>query len=159
MASTGNRITRRHEAVYELDKFEAEIHRKDGFSRFQLPPSSADSIALARSIGGPIVAFSVSTLRNNGILVTQTKIKAIPLPGLDYDTLRGKSGILSNSVMKGPKRTIPDGLKILKGCPFMAMGGCGRASPARAELYPRRFQTPWQVIASCMVDPSSGRIG
>ena len=115
MASTGNRITRRIEAVRELDELEAEIRCKDGFSRFQLPPSSADFITLARSIGGPIVAFSVSEIRSDAILVTQTEIKALPLPGLDYHTLQEKSSILSSGVMKGPKRTIPDRLNVLKG--------------------------------------------
>ena len=114
MTSTGNRVTRRLEAIRELDELEAEIRCKDGFSRFQLPPPSGDFITLARSIGGPIVAFSVSKLRSDAILVTQTEIKALSLPGLDYQTLQEKSGILSNSV-KGPKRTMLDRLNILKG--------------------------------------------
>ena len=115
MASTGNRISRRVEAVRELDALKAEIRCKDGFSRFQLPPSSADFITLARSIGGPIVAFSVSEIRSNAILVTQTEIKALQLPRLDYHTLQEKSSILSSGVMKGPKRTMPDRLNVLKG--------------------------------------------
>ena len=115
MTSTGNRVTRRIEAVRELDELEAEIRRKDGFSRFQLPPSSADFITLARSIGGPIVALSVSVHRSDAIIVTQIEIKALPLPGLDYNTLLEKSGILSSGVMKGPKRTMPDRLNTLNG--------------------------------------------
>ena len=115
MTSTGNRVTSRLETVRELDELEAEIRRKDGFSRFQLPPSSSDFITLARSIGGPIVAFSVSKLRSDAILVTQTGIRALPLPGLGYDTLEEKSGILSHGMMKGPKRTMPDRLNTLKG--------------------------------------------
>ena len=114
MTCTGNRVTRRIEAVCELDELEAEIRGKDGFSGFQLPPSSANFITLARSIGGPIVAFSVSTLRSDAILVTKTEIKTLPLPGLDYNTLQEKSSILSNGVMKGPKRTMPDRLNTLK---------------------------------------------
>ena len=114
MTSVASRITRRLEAVRELDELEAEIRRKDGFSRFQLPPLSADFITLARSIGGPIVAFSVSTLRSDAIIVTQTEIKALSLPGLDYNTLQEKSGILSNGLMNGPKRTMPDRLNTLK---------------------------------------------
>ena len=113
--STRNRITRRIEAVRELDALEAEIRCKDGFSRFQLPPSSADFIALAQSIGGPIVAFSVSEIRSDAILVTQTGIKVLHLPRLDYCTLQEKSSLLSNGVMKGPKRTMPDRLNVLKG--------------------------------------------
>ena len=115
MTSTGNHVTRRLEAVRELDELEAEIRHKDGFSRFQLPPLSADFITLAQSIGGLIVAFSVSKLRSDAILVTQTEIRAIPLPELDYDTLEEKSGILSDGVMKGPKRTMPHRLNTLKG--------------------------------------------
>ena len=115
MTSTGNRVTRRIEAVGELDELEAEIHCKDGFSRFQLPPSSTDFITLARSIGGPIVAFSVSVHRSDAIIVTQTDIKALPLPGLDSNALHEKWGILSNGVMKGPKRTMPGRLNKLKG--------------------------------------------
>ena len=113
--STRNRITRRIEAVRELDALEAEIRCKDGFSRFQLPPSSTDFIALAQSIGGPIVAFSISEIRSDAILVTQTEIKVLHLPGLDYRTLQEKSSLLSNGVMKGPKRTMPDRLNVLKG--------------------------------------------
>ena len=115
MTSTGNHITRRIKAVRELDELEAEIRRKDGFSRFQLPASSADFITLARSIGGPIVAFSVSTLRSDAILVAQTEIQALPLPELDHHTLQEKSGILSNGVMKGQRKTMPDRLNTLKG--------------------------------------------
>ena len=115
MTSTGNRVTERLEAVRELDELEAEIRRKDGFSRFQLPPSSADFVTLARSIGGPIVAFSVSTLRSDAILVTPAGIKALSLPKLDYPTLLKKSDVLSKGVMKGPKRTMPERLNILKG--------------------------------------------
>ena len=115
MASTGNRLTRRLEAVRELDELEAEIRRKDGFSRFQLPPSSVDFITLARSIGGPIVAFSVSELRCDAIIVTQAEIKALPLPELEYETLKEKLDILSNGVMKGPKSTLTDRLDKLKG--------------------------------------------
>ena len=114
MASTRNRITRRLKAVHELDELEAEIRGKDGFSRFQLPPSSADFIALAQSIGGPIVTFSVSELLSHAIIVTQTEIKALALPRLDCCTLAENSGILSNGLMKGPKRTMPDRLNKLK---------------------------------------------
>ena len=115
MASTGNRITRRLEAVRELDELEAEIRGKDGFSRFQLPPSSADFTTLARSIGGPIVAFSVSELRSDAIIVTQAEIKALPLPELEYEALKEKSDILSKGVMKGLKKTMPDRLNKFKG--------------------------------------------
>ena len=43
---------------------------------------------------------------------------ALPLLGLDHHTLQEKSGILSNGVMKGQKRTMPDRLNILKGVLF-----------------------------------------
>ena len=66
-----NRASGRLEAVRELGELEAEIGRKDGFSRLQLPASSADFITRAGSIGGPIVAFIVSILRSDAILVTQ----------------------------------------------------------------------------------------
>ena len=115
MSSTRNRVTRRHEAVRELDELEAEIRRKDGFPRFQLPPPSADFMTLARPIGGPIVAFSVSILRSDAIIVTQAEIKALSLPRLDYHTLEEMSRILSNGLMKGPKRTMPDRLHKFKG--------------------------------------------
>ena len=114
MTSTGNRITRRLEAIRELDELEAEIRRKEGFSRFQLPPSSTDFMTLARSIGGPIVAFSVSSLRSDAILITETEIKAISLPRLDYNTLREKSSIFSNGVIRGPRKMMPDRLDKFK---------------------------------------------
>ena len=48
-----------------------------------------------KSIGGPIVAFCVSGLRSCEVLVTQTEVKALPLPELDYYTLEKIWGILS----------------------------------------------------------------
>ena len=113
ISSTRNRVTRRFEAAREFDELEAGIRSKYGFSGFQLSPTAANFIALAQFIGDLIVLFSVSEIRSDAILVTQTG-KGPTSSGIELPYTSGQIGHIIECVMKGPKRTMPDRLNILK---------------------------------------------
>ncbi|KAK6514397.1 hypothetical protein TWF506_008792 [Arthrobotrys conoides] len=66
----------------DLHQIENEIREIPQFSSFQLPPSVEELKNLAHE--GPIVAFNVTTIRSDALIITNTDIKALALGNFNY---------------------------------------------------------------------------
>lgn len=80
----------RYQVAKELETLVAEIHKKDGFNDFLLAPSEREMQASAQY--GPIAVINVSEFRCDAILVEQQRIRLVPLPDLNIDDIRTRSG-------------------------------------------------------------------
>ncbi|KAL2157885.1 hypothetical protein VTH06DRAFT_4938 [Thermothelomyces fergusii] len=63
----------------------AEIRRQPGFERFLLPPTAEQMMAAAEP--GPIVVANVSPIRCDAFLVEHDRIRVVPLPNLDQESV------------------------------------------------------------------------
>ncbi|WP_369263629.1 CHAT domain-containing protein [Streptomyces sp. R35] len=63
----------------------AEIRAHDEFASFGLPPAMDELVA--QSAHGPVVVFNISGYGSDALLLTETGVTAVPLPGLRYITL------------------------------------------------------------------------
>jgi tetratricopeptide (TPR) repeat protein len=63
----------------------SRIRELDGFGSFGLPPTAPELLAAAER--GPVVMFNVTRYGSHALLVTGTGVAALPLPGLDEETL------------------------------------------------------------------------
>ncbi|MFF4503009.1 CHAT domain-containing protein [Streptomyces sp. NPDC001401] len=63
----------------------AEIRCLPGFSAFGLPPTADDLLKAAAH--GPVVSFSTGLQRSDALLLTESGVRALPLPDLDHATL------------------------------------------------------------------------
>ncbi|PKV89579.1 CHAT domain-containing protein [Streptomyces sp. TLI_146] len=66
-----------------------EIRSRPGFDRFLLPMELPD--LLAQAAYGPVVVFTVSSHGSHALLIRPDAVTALPLPGLDRDTVRQKA--------------------------------------------------------------------
>lgn len=73
---------RQAQAAQSLDETLASIQELPGFEGFQRPPRSEDLMEMAGD--GSIVIVNSTATRSDAILVTRTRIKALPLPLLSY---------------------------------------------------------------------------
>lgn len=96
---------RRVEALREIDETLRAIHELPGFEGFQLPPCSADLMAMARE--GPIAILNCHTLRSDAIIVTNSSIKSISLGWLNPDKVKSFMVVLAR-LAQGPRKTYPD---------------------------------------------------
>lgn len=76
----------RGESLRKMELLESEIKTIDGFQGFLSPLSPQECMRLAEE--GPIVAFNVTELRSDAILITSDKIQSINLGELDYHTMQ-----------------------------------------------------------------------
>ncbi|KAJ5772185.1 hypothetical protein N7520_002714 [Penicillium odoratum] len=80
-----HRMTRRLEAVKELEETISIIRRLEGFERFLLGPTLDELKKQATE--GPIVVVNVTDIRSDAIIVSQSAVKSVRLPQLtDEDT-------------------------------------------------------------------------
>ncbi|KAK6356077.1 hypothetical protein TWF718_000451 [Orbilia javanica] len=76
----------------ELTRVEDEIRMMPGFAGFQLPPRPEELKEMAKE--GPLVAFNISDIRSDALIITNTEIKALNLEYLDYaEAVRRMSGM------------------------------------------------------------------
>jgi hypothetical protein len=75
---------RRHVAD-DLTALLAQIRDLDGFQSFGLPPATGELLAQAKA--GPVVTFNISSYRSDALILTETGITSLELPGLAEDTL------------------------------------------------------------------------
>lgn len=62
-----------------------DIRSVEGFATFGLPPTTDELLSQATS--GPIVTFNISEHRSDALLLTESGIISVELPGLVYDSL------------------------------------------------------------------------
>lgn len=75
----------RMEITRRLEKLESTIRAEPGFQDF-LKPSSAETY-MRLALTGPIVAFNVTRLRSDALIVTNKHIESLHLHDLHYDAL------------------------------------------------------------------------
>ncbi|KAF3918158.1 hypothetical protein ABW20_dc0101999 [Dactylellina cionopaga] len=66
----------------DLTQVEDQIREMPGFSNFQLPPDVEELKEMAKE--GPLVAFNVTDVRGDALIITDTGIKALALGTLNY---------------------------------------------------------------------------
>ncbi|CUS09066.1 unnamed protein product, partial [Tuber aestivum] len=85
--TTGQRqtraISRRYEAVTEMEEILKHIRSLPGYDEFLLPPPQDALMKMAAN--GPIVVFNSTTYRSDAIIVTTSAITSLELPKLSYD--------------------------------------------------------------------------
>ena len=87
-------ISRRHELARRLDELERKIRKEiPGCDNFQRPPTPESFKILAQR--GPIVSFNVTQLRSDAILVTESEIRCVALPNLNFEDLKKHARLLS----------------------------------------------------------------
>ena len=70
----------RREAARELEHCLQRIRQQDGYSRFLLEPSVEELKKAAEE--GPVIVVNATDIGSHAIIVSNSSIKAIPLPGL-----------------------------------------------------------------------------
>ncbi|WP_190087656.1 CHAT domain-containing protein [Streptomyces melanogenes] len=80
-----------------------EIRSRPGFDRFLLPMEPAD--LLAQASYGPVVVFAVSGHGSHALLIRPDAVTALPLPGLDRDTVRQKAQDFTAALRWAPSPT------------------------------------------------------
>lgn len=83
--------------LQKLEALEAKIRSVDGFEQFLCPLSPCESMELAGA--DAIVAFNVTELRSDAILINKDQIQTIHLDGLDFHTMKRNV-----SMLVGPER-------------------------------------------------------
>ncbi|CUS09956.1 unnamed protein product, partial [Tuber aestivum] len=87
-------ISRRWEAVNEMEKILKHIRGLPGYGGFLLPPPRDALMRMATN--GPIVVFNSSSYRSDAIIVTTSAITSLELPKLSYEeTTRRMSQLAS----------------------------------------------------------------
>ncbi|CUS09065.1 unnamed protein product [Tuber aestivum] len=76
-------VSRRYEAVNDMEQILNHIRSLPGYDGFLLPPSQDELMEMATS--GPIVVFNSTSFRSDAIIVTKLDITALDLPKLSYD--------------------------------------------------------------------------
>ncbi|CUS09064.1 unnamed protein product, partial [Tuber aestivum] len=76
-------ISRRYEAVHEMEKILKRIRSLPGYDGFLLPPPHDSLMQMATN--GPIVVFNSTPFRSDAIIVTVSGITSIELPKFTYD--------------------------------------------------------------------------
>lgn len=94
---------RRVRAANELEETLTSIRELPGFEGFQRPPSSEDLIAMARE--GPIVVLNCTAFRSDAIIVSNSVIKALPLPRLVHGDVEERMRQLREDLIRGKRNT------------------------------------------------------
>ncbi len=81
-SSVSHTVQDRHRIADRFTATLREIRALDGLESFALPPT-ADEL-LAEAADGPIVVFNVSKHRSDALLLTDSGITSLRLPGLDH---------------------------------------------------------------------------
>ncbi|CUS09068.1 unnamed protein product, partial [Tuber aestivum] len=76
-------ISRRYEAVNEMEEILKHIRSLPGYDGFLLPPPPDALMRMATN--GPIVVFNSTFYRSDAIIVTTSAITSLELPKLSYD--------------------------------------------------------------------------
>lgn len=79
-------VNRRHAAARDFTELTAEIRRLPGYETFMLPPS--DNEIYKASECGPIVVINISRLRCDALLISDSRVQALPLSSLDLKELK-----------------------------------------------------------------------
>ena len=79
-------VNRRHAAARDFTELTAEIRRLPGYETFMLPPS--DNEIYKASECGPIVVINISRLRCDALLISDSRVQALPLTSLDWKELK-----------------------------------------------------------------------
>ncbi|KAJ5175406.1 CHAT domain-containing protein [Penicillium canariense] len=80
--------SQRMEILQQLENLESTIRDDPEFHDFLRPPSVRTYMGLASA--GPIVAFNVTRLRSDALIVTDKQIERLQLNELHYDTLEAR---------------------------------------------------------------------
>ncbi|MGY1876199.1 CHAT domain-containing protein [Nocardia gipuzkoensis] len=81
----------------EFEKVRHRIRQQDGFASFGLPPAIDDLVAEA--VHGPVVAFNISALRSDALLLTAEGVVSLPLPGLGFKTVVEQIGVFNSALI------------------------------------------------------------
>ncbi|RPA92813.1 TPR-like protein [Choiromyces venosus 120613-1] len=76
-------ISRRREAIDEMENIISYIRTLPGYTGFLLPPSPDTLMKMAEN--GPIVVFNSTSYRSDAIIVTASAITSLELPKLDHE--------------------------------------------------------------------------
>lgn len=95
----------RMEIMQRLEKLESTIRAEPEFQDFRRPASAETYMRLAST--GPIVAFNVTRLRSDALIVTDKHVERLHLDELHYDTLEAKvkQVIGKDRLSRGPVST------------------------------------------------------
>lgn len=96
---------KRQKDIDELEELSAFIRNLPGFAGFQLPPPAEDLMAIAEE--GPIVILNCTEIRSDAIIVTNSAIKVLPLPGLESNDVNKRMEELNRKLIRGKSRTYP----------------------------------------------------
>lgn len=88
----------------QLERFAQEIRLVDTLEGLQLPPWTQDLGRLATA--GPIVAFNITGVRSDAIIITGAGIKSIPLPALSLSVVEANARVIAEDLTKGTLETI-----------------------------------------------------
>lgn len=89
----------RSNLLAQLERVAQEICLVKTFEGLQLPPWPQDPRRLAKL--GPIVAFNITGVRSDAIIITTTGIKSIPLPMLNYSEVEANARLIAEDLTKG----------------------------------------------------------
>ncbi|KAE8370628.1 CHAT domain-containing protein [Aspergillus caelatus] len=97
----------RAEILRKLEEIEKNVRELPEFEQFMKPLSPADHMSLARL--GPIIAFNVTELRSDAIIVTESGIDCIRLERLQFQDLKANVNkvVGENQLSKGPPSERP----------------------------------------------------
>lgn len=99
-----NRRRQRVRAIDEMDETLAAIRQLQGLEQFQLSPSTEWLLAVA--VEGPIVVFDSTLLRSDALIVTNSSIKALPLPKMRFSNVTDRMNELPG-LSRGKRSTYP----------------------------------------------------
>lgn len=92
-------FNRRSNLLAQLERVAQEIRLVERLEGLQLPPWSHDLGSLAKL--GPIIAFNITGARSDAIIITNTGIKSIPLPKLNYSEVEANARLITEDLTKG----------------------------------------------------------
>ncbi|WP_204003018.1 CHAT domain-containing protein [Micromonospora lutea] len=156
---------RRHELALQRRKVLAKIRRLPDFGDFLRPPSFADLADAAAD--GPVVLVNVAARRCDALVVTEGRVRVVPLPGLTLAELTprvlsflvGLAEVTAPAVAPGPeaqrrreafRRRIPETLDWLwrvVAAPVLDTLGLAAAPPDPGADPPRLWWCPTGLLA------------
>jgi CHAT domain len=149
----------RHRLAGELSAVLDQIRSLPQFALFALPPATSE--LLAQAAAGPVVTFNVSTYGSDALLLTESGIAALELPGLAYDQVTEKIDSFRQAMDTTTDLDVShaerrDAQKKLCGIlewmwdaaagPVLHALGC-RTTPAPGEKWPRVWWAPGGLLA------------
>jgi CHAT domain len=83
VAEAARALRERRELAAELAETLNRIREQDGFASFGLPPANDELFAEAAR--GPVVTLNVGQHRSDALVLTESRVIPVELPGLSYD--------------------------------------------------------------------------